>query len=181
MVCIAGFDVNIVESKGKGAIVFWNSESNSIVYENTCEMNCTEIYIPGQLAKRELPFFIELSKHFPTLPDYIIVDGNGRFHPEKNGLACQISKFLQQNTLDIPVIGVSKNLFQFPGIKIENNYIHYQDEIVAYQLLSGFATNPVYVSIGGFLTLNKAIEIVKSCSIYRIPEPIRFADKLSRS
>lgn len=178
MVCIAGFDVNIVESNGKGAIVFWDSESNRIVYENTCEMSCTEMYIPGQLAKRELPFFIELHKHFPILPDYIIVDGNGRFHPDKNGLACEISQFLNER---VPVIGVAKNLYKFPGIKIENSFIHYQNEIVAYQLLSGFAIKPVYVSIGGGLTLNKAIEIVKSCSIYRIPEPIRFADKLSRS
>lgn len=178
MVCIVGFDVNIVEFKGKGAVVFWDSESNSTVYENTCEMSCTEMYIPGQLSKRELPFFIELYKSFPILPDYIIVDGNGRFHPEKNGLACKISKFLNEQ---IPVIGVSKSLYKFPGIKIENDFIHYKDEIVAYQLLSGFATKPVYVSIGGGITLNKAIEIVKCCSIYRIPEPIRFADKLSRT
>jgi len=37
-----------------------------------------------------------------------------------------------------------------------------------------------YISIGHKVTLNTAIEITRRCSIYRVPEPVRQADGLSR-
>jgi deoxyinosine 3'endonuclease (endonuclease V) len=40
--------------------------------------------------------------------------------------------------------------------------------------------NPVYVSIGNRVSLNTAINVVLKCCKYKIPEPIRQADILSR-
>lgn len=42
------------------------------------------------------------------------------------------------------------------------------------------ATNPVYVSIGTKISLDTAIKCVILCSIHRVPEPVRLADKKSR-
>ncbi len=42
------------------------------------------------------------------------------------------------------------------------------------------ATNPVFVSVGTRITLQTAIKCVLLCSIHRVPEPVRLADKKSR-
>lgn len=175
MVFIAAFDVHIVDNLGKGAIVFYDTCFKKVVHSITNKMVCNEPYIAGQLAKRELPFFTKLwERRIPSV-DYIFVDGNGRYHPEKNGLACQIAK-----TVDCPVIGISKNKYTFPGITVKGDDIIYQNEVVA-KMLCVNSKNPVYVSIGGGnITLDHAVELVKSCSRFRICEPIRFADQLSR-
>ena len=41
-------------------------------------------------------------------------------------------------------------------------------------------TKPIYVSAGHKLSLNQAVSIVKELCFYRVPEPIRLADHLSR-
>ena len=180
MVCICGFDVliNDENQKGKGALVFYDTEQNKIIYSVTNVMMCVEPYQAGFLAKRELPFFIDLYKMIPYCPDVIFVDGNGRLHPEKNGLACQISKYINNS---MPVIGISKNMYNFSGIIIENDKIIYDDEIVGYKVYNGLSKKPVYVSLGGGdITLEDAIKLVKNCSKYRISEPIKYADQLTR-
>jgi deoxyribonuclease V len=178
MVCICAFDAHIINTTGKGALVFYNTVSKKVVHKLTNKLPCTEPYVPGFLAKRELPYFMDLYKLIPYRPDYIFVDGNGRLHPEKNGLACQIAKYSR----GVPVIGIAKNMFKFPGTTIFRNTIEYQDEIVGRMLYNGTSKNPVYVSIGGGdITINEAYDLVKSCSITRIPEPIKFADRLSRT
>jgi deoxyinosine 3'endonuclease (endonuclease V) len=42
------------------------------------------------------------------------------------------------------------------------------------------ATNPVFVSIGNKVGLETAVKCVGLCSIHRVPEPVRLADKKSR-
>ncbi len=178
MARICAFDVHIVDNIGKGAMIFYDTITKKVVHKLTNVLPCTEPYVPGFLAKRELPYFIDLYKSIPYKPDYIFVDGNGRLHPEKNGLACQIAKYSE----GVPVIGISKNMFMFPGITVFKNTIEYKDEVVGRMLYNGTSKNPVYVSIGGGdITINQAYDLVKSCSKFRIPEPIRHADHLSRS
>lgn len=41
-------------------------------------------------------------------------------------------------------------------------------------------SNPIYVSVGNFISLPTAVAVVTTCCIYKIPEPIRQADLLSR-
>lgn len=42
------------------------------------------------------------------------------------------------------------------------------------------AKNPIYLSIGHKISLDTAKRVVLKCSKYRVPEPIRFADNISR-
>ena len=42
------------------------------------------------------------------------------------------------------------------------------------------ATNPIYISAGHMIDNEKSLEIIKSISKFREPEPVRLADRLSR-
>ncbi|GJP32922.1 hypothetical protein CLOM_g17504 [Closterium sp. NIES-68] len=69
----------------------------------------TQPYIPGFLAFRECGVLVGLIERLrqtqPQLvPQVIMVDGNGIFHPQGFGLACQLGVLT-----DIPTIGVAKN------------------------------------------------------------------------
>jgi len=73
--------------------------------------------------------------------------------------------------LDLPTIGVAKNLFHVDGIvKDKERALRTSDE----------AEKPVYVSVGHKISLETAAWLTGKCSLYRIPEPIRQADILSR-
>ncbi len=174
---ICGFDVLIRDEirKGIGSLVYLDC-CHKVVYQDSIVLPCDTPYKAGHLADRELPFFKALFMRAPYPPDAILVDGNGRLHPEKNGLACQVYQFVKS----IPVVGVAKNFYKFPGVTEEGCQIFYQDENVARKILNGNSKNPVYVSVGGDITLNHACCLVKECSRTRIPEPIKIADKLTR-
>ncbi len=116
---ICGFDVLVRDNlrRGVGALVYHDSQKG-IVYRDSITLPCEIPYTPGELAKRELPFFKALFPRTPHPPDAILVDGNGRLHPEKNGLACQVHQFVNEWCLNkIPVIGVAKNFYNFPGVR----------------------------------------------------------------
>ena len=176
---ICGFDVQIDDTthKGTGALVFYDTETEEVVFHVTESQVCTEEYRAGQLAKRELPFFVELFKHVPYLPDAVFIDGNGRLHPEKNGFACRVFESL---SVKVPVVGIAKSIHYFHGLKVEGDSVIFEDEVVAMKVYNGTATNPVFVSVGGGITLPEAVALVKSCSKYRVSEPIRHADSFAR-
>jgi deoxyribonuclease V len=62
-------------------------------------------YIPTYLAYRELPLFEKLIEQLKVRPSVLMVDGNGILHPYKIGIASHLGV-----VLDIPTIGVAKNL-----------------------------------------------------------------------
>lgn len=82
----------------------------------------TKPYIPGFLAFREAEFLIEkiekLRNSEPRLfPQVVLVDGNGLLHPREMGLACQMGVIL-----DMPFIGVAKNLLCVPGVQRDDEF-----------------------------------------------------------
>lgn len=167
-----------------------------------CEaVEVTEPYIPGYLAFRELPPIQTvmrglLQKLGPeNWPQVFLVDGNGQLHPRGAGIASHLGV-----SRDIPTIGCSKTFFRMDGLTSKMI-----DETVAASLqarsdpqphelivgrsgvthgaalLSGRKTkNPIFVSVGHRIGLESALAVVRACAIYRVPEPIRLADKLSR-
>ncbi len=89
-----------------------------------------------------------------------------------NGLASYVGV-----KLDVPTIGVAKNLLLGElGLREDEMAPIIDDgETIGAAVWSGKRKSPIYVSIGHKISLDTAIEIVKSCSIYRIPEPLRCA------
>ncbi|CAI5974909.1 unnamed protein product [Closterium sp. NIES-64] len=79
----------------------------------------TQPYIPGFLAFRECGVLEGLIRRLrdtlPHLvPQVIMVDGNGIFHPQGFGLACQLGV-----QADVPTIGVAKNMYYMDGMTDE--------------------------------------------------------------
>ncbi len=203
---VAGLDISFVKDKNtacSGLFVYDISNNMELVYkdldEGLIEMDLP--YIPGYLAYREAPFLLskleKLKQKNPNLyPQCILIDGNGVLHQNKFGMACHIG--MLTNT---PSIGVSKKLSQVFGL--ENNAQHKdkQRECLKragdyFELMSneeepcllGYAyratndsTNPIFVSVGHKISWSTALWVVeKTITKYRIPEPIRQADLITR-
>lgn len=182
---VAGIDIStntdISNPRSFATVVIMNSDVK-VIWTNTIEVNLTEEYISTFLSFRELPALLEVFKTIPTeyYPNVILVDGCGYMHPRNFGLACHLGV-----ELGIPCIGVSKKLLYLEESNrnlifigpIAKLYDH--NELVGYAYLS--SKNPIYISIGHMISLENSYNIIKKYCIYRVPEPIRQADIISRS
>lgn len=202
---IGGVDISFVKDSETEACVclvvldYHNLEH--VVYEKCQRVELTQPYIPGFLAFRECDHILglldELMQTAPELaPQVIMVDGNGMLHPRGFGLACHLGV-----RSGFPTIGVAKNFLWIEDLEDYNRetlrQIAQQELISAgrYFLLQGRsgkvhgaclrpteeANNPIYVSVGHKVSLPDAISLCHQCSLYRIPEPVRQADKISRA
>lgn len=186
---IAGVDT---APNGKSVIVILEYPSMQEVYSNYIFEEFTIPYISGFLGFREVPIFLKLldilkTDHPEYYPDLIMVDGNGTLHHNKFGSACHLGVLS-----GIPTIGVSKTLYNMDNLNISNyknignKYPDYIDMIVNGEILgralwnSKSATNCIFISPGNMITLDVAAQIILNTSIYRIPEPIRKADIISK-
>ncbi|UCG38990.1 MAG: endonuclease V [bacterium] len=137
-------------------------------------------YVPGLLSFREIPPLLPILKEMPR-PDLIIVDGQGIAHPRGLGLASHIGLIT-----GVPTVGCAKSLLvgrcEEPGReKGDHAPIIYGRRTVGYALRSREGCRPLYVSPGHLLHPLEALKAVTMClGAYRLPEPTRLADRLSR-
>ena len=138
-------------------------------------------YVPGFLSFREGPAIIKAIKKLKIKPDIILIDGQGIAHPEGMGIAAHIGVIL-----DMPAIGCAKSRlvgeYKEPGFKKGDwSSLRYKGRIVGAVLRTKDNVRPVFVSPGHRIDLKCSIEIVLGCTTkYRIPEPLRGADILSK-
>lgn len=138
-------------------------------------------YIPGFLSFREGPVVIKAIKKLKVKPDIVLFDGQGIAHPEKFGIASHIGVLL-----DITSIGCAKSRlvgdYELPGIKRGQwNSLRYNNEIIGAVLRTRDNIKPIFVSPGHRIDLKNSIEVVLKCILkYRVPEPLRRADHLSK-
>jgi deoxyinosine 3'endonuclease (endonuclease V) len=183
-----------------GTLVVCGMRTLDVVYEVTREFRVTAPYVPGCLAARELGPMLALweeakaaaepeSQTHP-LPQIVLVDGNGMYHPRRCGSATCFGV-----TADVPTIGVSKKPFEMEGITRET----IRDALAARRekiplvsdrtgevlgaalVATSESTNPIFVSQGHRVSLDTAVAVVKACCRHRVPEPIRQADLRSRA
>ena len=163
---IAGVDVSYKDKKAYPCMVVIERGSLEIIYHRCEEVSVDIPYIPGLLFLREGNIMLNVLKKDKDRYDLIMVDGNGILHPRRFGLASYIGFMLQK-----PTIGVAKRLLCG---KIIGDKVVIDDEVV------GKVVRRLYVSIGNMVSLDTAARIVSEVSRYKIPEPIRLADILSR-
>nr|WP_277606060.1 endonuclease V [Glycomyces sp. L485] len=138
-------------------------------------------YVPGLLAFRELPMLLRAVEALSVAPDVFVCDGYGLTHPRRFGLACHLGV-----VLDMPSIGVAKNPPHVPvsepgARRGEWTPIHGGEEVIGCALRTRDGVKPIYVSVGHRSTLDTARELVLDLAPhYRLPEPIRAADRLGR-
>ncbi|KAJ1986596.1 hypothetical protein H4R33_003265 [Dimargaris cristalligena] len=199
---VGGVDISFT-GEGFGTavagLVVLEFPSMNVVYAKFKECRFDLPYIPGYLAFREVPILQgmvrELREQAPELcPQIVLVDGNGVLHPRGFGLACHLGV-----VTNLPTIGVAKNFLQ---IDAEKDLTVARVRERMQQILDGGGdelalvgqsgrtwgaavctpgtTKPIYISTGHRVSLPTAVALVRECCKFRIPEPIRMADQLTR-
>jgi deoxyribonuclease V len=169
---------------------------NETVEEATVRRVTRVPYVPGLLAFREGRAVVAALEALETTPDVTLVDGSGRIHPRQAGLATHVGV-----ALDIPTVGVAKSLLcGTPRRSVERLEEGERVAIVAdegvdapdgtilgsalqtkqYSEDASTTVNPLYVSPGHRMSAETAVGIVfEACEGYKLPEPVRRADKLA--
>jgi deoxyribonuclease V len=147
-------------------------------------------YIPGLLSFREIPALLEVwekllkkSKTKPnSIPDVIVVDGQGIAHPRSLGIATHFGMLI-----NMPTIGSAKSVLygEFEEPKKEAGSLSYmhdprnKEHIIGVALRTKNRAKPVIISPGYNINLEQSLDIIKRCVRgYRIPEPIRLTHEL---
>ena len=139
-------------------------------------------YIPGLLSFRELPAVQAALKVLYRKPDVVLCDGQGLAHPRRFGIACHLGV-----STGLRTIGVGKSRlcgdYKMPGERRgDQAALIDRDERIGTVLRSRARVKPVFVSVGHGLNLEQAVRITLACTPrFRLPEPIRAADRLAGS
>jgi deoxyribonuclease V len=134
-------------------------------------------YIPGLLSFRECPVLLAAFARLRTEPDLILIDGHGRAHPRRFGIACHIGILF-----DKPTIGCAKSRLvgeqQEPSERAGSTApLMLQGERLGVVLRTRDHVKPIYVTTGHRVSLDSAVGLVKQCMDgFRIPKPTREAD-----
>jgi deoxyribonuclease V len=137
-------------------------------------------YVPGLLSFREVPPLLEAFEKLTRKPDLIFVDGHGRAHPRRLGIASHLGLWLEK-----PTIGIGKSRlcgdYQTPGDrKGDRSDLLDGTEIIGVVLRTRDRVRPIFVSIGYGLELDTCVEwTLRVTTRYRLPEPIRQADRVA--
>jgi deoxyribonuclease V len=137
-------------------------------------------YVPGLLSFREVPPILEAFGKLSQSPDLIFVDGHGRAHPRRIGIASHLGLWLEK-----PTIGIGKSRlcgrYKEPGQDRGSvSDLVDRDECIGCVLRTRSGVKPVFVSVGYGLLLEVCVEwTLKVTTRYRLPEPIRTADRIA--
>lgn len=176
---VAAADVSVRDGRARAAVVVLRGLET--VEETAAERPVTFPYVPGLLSFRELPPLLAAWEKVRSSPDVLLVDGQGLAHPRRFGLACHLGVLL-----GIPAVGCAKSRLVGeheapPPRRGAWTPLVDRGEVVGAALRTRAACRPVYVSIGHRVSLETAIRVVLDASPrYRIPEPLRRADRLSK-
>jgi deoxyribonuclease V len=138
-------------------------------------------YVPGLLSFRESPVLLAAFAKLRTEPDVLLIDGHGRAHPRRFGIACHLGVIF-----DKPAIGCAKSLLvgehAEPGPRAGATAPLLLDkERVGVVLRTRDHVKPIYVTTGHRVSLESAVKIVQQClDGFRLPKPTREADHYVR-
>ncbi len=139
-------------------------------------------YIPTFLSFRELPSLLEAFKKVKIRPELIVVDGQGIAHPRKLGIAAHFGV-----TVGIPTIGCAKShlfgKYVMPGEKRGEwkPLLDKNGDVIGAVVRTRDRVKPVFISPGHLIDVKSSVEwILKLTKGFKLPEPIRFADSISR-
>lgn len=165
----------------RAAVVVLSYPSLDVIEQRVVEAVTEFPYVPGLLSFREVPVLSLAFEELRHEPDLLLVDGHGRAHPRRFGIACHLGL-----SLDVPTIGVGKTRLcgehpePAPQRGATTMLVH-RDEVIGRVVRSRDGVKPLYVSVGHRIGLTEASEwTLRLCRGFRLPEPIRVADRLSK-
>jgi len=178
---VAGVDASFTDDRIIGVACLMGFPGLDCLEDSSVVTESEFPYITGYLSFREGPAVAKALKGLKRMPDLLIFDGQGIAHPRGLGIAAFMGALL-----DMPSIGCAKTRlvgeYVEPGPK-RGDYsplIHKGVEVGAV-LRTQDNVKPLFVSPGHRIDIKGAVDIVlSSAPKYRLTEPIRRADALSR-
>jgi deoxyribonuclease V len=179
---VAGLDCSVgADGHVHGAVVACAAPDWHVVEAVSASAAAPMPYVPGLLSFREAPILLEALRKLRITPDLLLVDGHGVPHPRGLGLAAHIGLHV-----DVPTVGVAKDILvgthEKPGRK-RGDWVSLSHgrRRVGLVLTTRDGTKPVFVSVGNRIALFPAARrVLETATKYRLPEPIRWADQVSR-
>lgn len=178
---VAGVDVGLDERRAHAAVVVLTFPGLELVEIARAERELGFPYIPGLLAFREIPTILDAFARLRASPELVFVDGQGRAHPRRCGVACHVGV-----ELDLPAIGIGKSRLcgehAEPGLRrgCATRLVH-EGEVIGKVLRTRDRVRPVFVSVGHRIDLAHAERFaLRSATRFRLPEPVRLADRATR-
>jgi deoxyribonuclease V len=137
-------------------------------------------YESGLLALREGALLESAVGALPALPDILLVDGTGRDHPRRAGVALHLGAML-----DVPTVGVTHRPLVAAGEWPEDERgasrpLLLEDEIVGYWLRTRAGRRPLAVHAAWRTDADTAVNVVLVAARMRTPEPLRRARRAAR-
>jgi deoxyribonuclease V len=182
---VAGVDMAINEGNGMAhaAVVLLSYPNLELVERHIYEEPVRMPYIPGLLSFREAPSVLGAFDKLRQRPDLVMVDGMGIAHPRRIGIASHLGLWL-----NLPTIGCGKSLLTGRYHKEQlgeeaGSWVSLVDkqEVIGAVVRTRTRVNPMFISLGHMISLETSIRYVLACGRgYRLPEPTRLADKLSK-
>jgi deoxyinosine 3'endonuclease (endonuclease V) len=200
---VGGCDLTVQDDIMVGCFVVVDLENDcQQVYSKCSIVEVNMPYIPGLLCFREGPVVLQCLREFSdTRPDLhldvLLVDACGEWHMRAFGLACYVGA-----ESDVPTIGVSKTFLNVGsrhngrrvGMDAQIRCPNIGDVLMLQHVLNdgrriacavmrttdSVPFRPIFISRGFRMSTELAIEIVRNVCIFREPEPLRLADRISR-
>ncbi len=183
---VGGVDVSYPDPEtGVAAYALVETDSGQLVWSTRIRCRVAFPYITSYLAFRELPILLELLREVRTarqMSEVLLVDGSGMLHQRHAGIATHLGV-----VASLPTIGVTKKLL-CGAVDVEemqpeeSRPVVYEDRIIGVALrpTSG-SRRPIFISPGHRLDVAFAERLVRRLLTgHRLPEPLYWADRLSR-
>ncbi len=180
---VAGVDIHVAPAAGLtwAAIAVVELATLDLVASALAAVPTGFPYVPGYLSFREIPAALTALALLERAPDLLMVDGHGIAHPRRLGIASHLGVLT-----GLPTIGVAKSRLvgehEPPGLARGSRVpLTHKGETIGTVLRSRDGARPLYVSVGHLVSTEQAVDLVlATLTRFRLPEPTRLADKLSR-
>ncbi len=183
---VAGVDVSYPRpDQGVAAYALVDADSGKLLWSQTICRPVRFPYITSYLTFRELPILVDLLGEVRAagqLAPLLLVDGSGILHHRHAGIASHLGVVAKLST-----VGVTKKLLcgrvDLGGIEpAEPRPVVHEDRLIGVALRpTAGSRRPIFVSPGHRVDLGFAQQVVGRLLLgHRLPEPLWWADRLSR-
>ena len=184
---VAGVDVSydMARDLTRAFVVVMKLDDLKPLLSVTAELPTAFPYIPGFLSFREIPAILQalelLAGRLNSAPDLFMVDGQGIAHPRRFGIAAHLGVLT-----GLPAVGVAKSRLVGRHAVLADSKgaqapLLDKGRQIGTVLRSRDGCNPLFISPGHKVSQATALALVERClTRYRLPEPTRLADKLSK-
>lgn len=179
---VAGVDAAFPEGGGltRAAAVLMSYPGLETLDQAVAEQPTRLPYIPGLLSFRELPAVLAALERLSSEPDLVLCDGQGIAHPRRFGVACHLGVETGLCTIGVGKSRLCGQAEEPDRQRGAESLLRDGEEVIGSVLRTRTAVRPVFVSSGHGVSLQTATRLVLECAPrFRLPEPIRAADRLA--